>query len=281
MLTIHNVIHRCSVILAAMLLALSGWNQTALGAGAPTHIHEFPHPKAVAHYHPRAGQQLRLQDVRYALEQGVHGIELDLHMRDGEVVANHDGPTPPSPRLSDALRLIVRYQDRFPTVQRDGRQFFVVIEPKVNDPALFDATVDVLEGFAPHLSTAVGPGDGPRGITVVVTGGHVGPFAERYQDSRERLDRLFIMENRDYSGRIVSLAPGIPRFQWTAIQYPRHRGRVEALHAGTDESLKGRYNIRVWATGNNLEELLASGVDSINVDHEQIPAFVARVRARR
>lgn len=248
-------------------------------AAPMTYIHEFPHPKVAAHYHPRFLWQLRIQDVRYALIEGVNSIELDLHMRGDEVVANHDGPTLPSPRLGDALSLIMRYKANRPTVQRDGLQFFVVLEPKNNDPALFDAMVKVLEDFAPYLSTSVGPKDGPRGITVVITGSHLKALRERFQREPERLNRLCILENRNYDGEITSLTPGAPRFQWTAIQYPQHRGRVQPLHDGTDTELKGRYNIRVWAAGNSLEEVVADGVDSVNADHEQIPDFVALVRS--
>jgi len=190
--------HQGASRVAAVLLALLVLTVLA-GTARATFIHEFPHPEVVEHYHPRAGQSLQLRDIRYALEQGCHGIELDLHLRDGEVVCNHDGPEMASPRLEDALRLIVRYMDRSPTVQRDGRQFFLVIEPKTNDPALFDATARVLERYADHFSTAAGPEDGPRGITVVVTGAHLGPFGARLGDYPPALDRLCILENNDYT----------------------------------------------------------------------------------
>lgn len=256
---------------ATMLLPIA-----APATAAPmTYIHEYPHPRVVEHYHPRAGQQLYLRDARYALEQGCHAIELDLHLRDGEVVCNHDGPTVSSPRLADVLRLIVRYQNSAPTVQRDGLQFFVVLEPKANDPILFDAIVDVLQGFAGYFSTGARPETGPRGITVVFTGSWLDELEARFQRRRGLLDRLCILENRGYEDRIISLAPKQPRFAWTALRYPVTVERVAGLQAGTDSSLKGRYNVRIWGGAGRFAEMLATGADSINVDHEQVPEFVA------
>src|SRR5690606_38446259 len=80
------------------------------------------------------------------------------------------------------------------------------------------------------------------------------------------------------SSEIRNLSAGAIPFQWTAIQHPGEYGRVNALHAGTDTRLAGRYNIRVWGEGADLGGALFSGADSVNCDHEQVDPFMDLVR---
>lgn len=257
---------------AACALAASA-TRAAAPAVETTHIHEFTHPRVVVHYHPRAGMQFLLEHARYALENGAHGLELDLHMRGDEVVCNHDGPTPQSPRLRDVLTLILQYQGQRATVHGDDRQFFLVLEPKDNDPALFQQVFDILGEHLSRLSTAAAPGDPPRGITVVVTGAWLAQMRARFADRLPDLNRRCILENHDYTGEITNLSSGAIPFQWTAIQHPGEQGRVNALHAGSDARLTGRYNIRVWGSGADVGGAFFSGADSVNCDHEQVVPF--------
>src|SRR5205085_969781 len=102
--------------------------------------HEFPHPRVIVHYHPVTGEQFTLSHVQFALTNQVHAIELDLHFRaaDGEIVVNHDNATAASPTLAQVIQMIVQQEAGDRTVNHDGRQFFVVLEPKENENRLFD-----------------------------------------------------------------------------------------------------------------------------------------------
>jgi hypothetical protein len=222
--------------------------------------------------------QFLLSHAQYALDHGAHAIELDLHMRGGDVICNHDGPTPESPRLRDVMALLVQYLGQKATVHGDNRQFFLVLEPKDDDPAIYRQVFDILGEQMAHLSTAARPADKPRGITVVITGAHVGDMRAYFADRLSDLNRRCILEGHDYSREIGNLSDGKFPFQWTAIQHPGEYGRVNALHSGTDSRLKGRYNVRVWGEGASLGDALASGADSINCDHEQVVPFEALVR---
>lgn len=249
------------------------------GAAAPAaSIREFAHPRVVVHYHPRAGMQFLLEHAQYALDNNAHALELDLHMRGADAVCNHDGPTPRSPRLRDVVNLIVQFQGQKATVHGDDRQFFLVLEPKDNDTALFQQIFDILGDNLSSLSTAVSPGDGPRGITVVITGAWLKQMRAYFEGRVADLNRRCILENRDYSAEITNLSTGAIPFQWTAIQHTGEYGRVNALHSGTDAQLTGRYNVRVWGEGADQGGALFSGADSINCDHEQVVPFQNLVR---
>lgn len=96
-------------------------------------IHELPHPRVVVHFHSEGVPSLR--QVGQALRHGVHAVELDLHFRSdgsgcGDVVCVHDEATPDSPRLTDMIKLILDQRAGRSGVQGDGRQFFLVLEPK-------------------------------------------------------------------------------------------------------------------------------------------------------
>lgn len=243
-----------------------------------TFIRELPHPRVVAHYHPRAGMQFLLWHARFALNHNAHALELDLHMRGNDVICNHDGPTPQSPRLRDVIQEIVQFQGQKASVHGDDRQFFLVLEPKDNNPALFQQVFDILGENLAHLSTAVRPGDSPRGLTVVITGAWLHQFRAQFADRIPDLDRRCILENHDYTTEIQNLSDNEIPFQWTAIQHPGEYGRVNALHSGADRQLAGRYNIRVWGAGRYIHDAFFSGADSINCDHEQLVPFENFVR---
>ena len=90
-----------------------------------SYIREFPHPSIVIHYHPTR-RQFSLDDVRFALCEGLHALEVDLHLcgRDGQVVCNHDRPSAQSPALDQVIDLILTLKGNRATVNDDGRQFF-------------------------------------------------------------------------------------------------------------------------------------------------------------
>jgi hypothetical protein len=170
---------------------------------AQSWIHEFPHPRVVVHFHsedvPSLGQ------VDQALRQGVHAVELDLHFRSdgsggGDVFCGHDEVTPDSPRLTDMISLILDRKGGRSTVQGDGRQFFLVLEPKDPDLRLFEGIYTILSGVQDELSTAVEPESGPRAITVVITGDYVmqciGWLLARHGTSA---NRLLVGEAIDYT----------------------------------------------------------------------------------
>ena len=240
-----------------------------------TYIHEYPHPRVIVHYHPAAGEQLTLDHVEFALVHQVHAIELDLHYReDRQIVANHDSATAESPTLDQAIQRIVQHAHGDTTVHHDNRQFMLVLEPKHNDARLFNGMLQILREYTPYLSTAVSSGDSPRGITVVITGDYVQQFAAQLAPSRR--NQLCIVEGYNYSDEIINLAADQAPFQWVeSIQHDGERGRVNALHTGTDRHFAGTYNLRVWdcQTDADLSRGLASGADAINADRAQVAPF--------
>jgi len=253
------------------------WVSLLLGvpAGAGT-ICELPHAPLVVQLHPSADEPFRLEDIDEALREGVNGIELDLRYRagDGAVVCGHskrglaDRPT-----LAQSIERVLRFMGDSPSVQRDGRQFFLVLDFKERSAGLYDGSIATLRRYAARWSTSAAPAGPPRGITVVASGQRAGLKA--HVEGRT-LDSLCIIEGVDYADRIRNRSPEPGRgFQWIAIQHPGERGRVRALHAGTDLSARGAYNVRAYDCHGSLPDCVARGVDAVNADRGEI----ARARA--
>lgn len=243
-----------------------------------TYIHEFPHPRVVVHYHPTT-EQFSLEDVDLALGQRVHALELDLHFRpqDRQIVCNHDRSTAVSPTLDQAVSRLLDWMGSSATLHADGRQFFLVLEPKHVSTDLFDGVLEHLSRYASRLSTAVGRGDAPRGITAIITGEYRRHFHAHF--AATRINRLCIVEDHDYSQEIVNLAAGHPPFQWVALKSGSERGRVNDLHTGQDARLRGRYNVRVWdCRPRDLGQCLAAGVDQINCDRVHVETLKELIR---
>lgn len=224
----------------------------------------------VVHFHsediPSLGQ------VNQALRQGVHAVELDLHFLSdgsggGDVFCGHDEVTPDSPRLTEMISLILDQKGGRPTVQGDGRQFFLVLEPKDPDSSLFEGIYAVLSGLQGELSTAAEPGGGPRPITAVITGNYV-PQCIGWLQARHGLgvNRLLLGEAIDYTGVIEDISSAKPpvTFQWATLQYDDTlAGHVNALHMADDPGYAGRFNARVWDTDTDdqFTQALAAGFD--------------------
>ena len=254
-------------------------------AAPATCIHEYPHPAVVVHFHPRPAVDgsFRLAHALYALEQRAHAIELDLHYRasDGQAVCNHDGPTPDSPTLEQVVAAIMARLSGG-SMYGDGRQFFLVLEPKMEDSRLFEIIYQVLDRHRAYLSTAVSPGDPPRGVTAVITGSYRDRFLEHLSGrfSREAVNRLCIVEGEDYTGQITNLSP-TPFQWWGATRHDGQRGLVNRLHAGQAPERRGQYHLRVYfdraitadQRRNNLRLALASGADAINCDRDELAPF--------
>jgi len=242
-------------------------------ANAMTYIHEFEHPRMVVHYHPTTAQ-FGLLELRAALGQGVSAVELDIHLRasDNQVVCNHDSATPESPTLAQALDLVTRRKTADCTINGDGKQFFVVLEPKESSPRLFDAIADVLRDCEHHLSTAVGQKDGPRRLTVVITGAYPDKFYANFRP--DVVNRLCVVERHDYAGEISDLSKSGRTFNWVSIRHSKTEGKdasiVQTLQSGTDPSCPGRFNVRIWDCHRDLAIGLAAGADSLNCDIGEI-----------
>jgi hypothetical protein len=200
---------------------------------AVNYIHEFPHPSIIIHYHP-SRHGFSLDDVRFALSERLHAIEVDVHLdrRSQQVVCNHDRPTPHSPALEQVIDLILTWKGASPTVYGDGQQFFLVLDPKDGSADLFRNIIRVLDRYARHWSTAVGEADGPRGITVVISGKYRDRLHARLR--AQEVDRLCIVEGRDYRQSIRDLSNNSTPFQWVALRHGSEKGRVNALHTGSD-----------------------------------------------
>lgn len=247
-----------------------------------TYIHEFPRPPVVAHFHPDSndGGDFAPDHVQRALTAGVGAIEVDLRYRasDAAVACNHDRAKATSPTLNEVIDLIVEHQGRAETVHGDGKQFFLVLEPKESTTQLFEQMYAVLGRYAHLLSTAVGPGDGPRPVTIVLTGSFHklchGFLSGRYGSAP---NRLFISEDVDYTGVVVDISPrrDALTYQWTVLRRGRRevpRGRINALHLGADPHLPGRFNVRVWdtKTDDDLRLAVAAGADSVNCNLSKV-----------
>ncbi|HYQ96458.1 MAG TPA: hypothetical protein VER38_05560 [Candidatus Eisenbacteria bacterium] len=213
-----------------------------------------------------------MADIDRALSAGVHGIELDLRLRrsDRAVVCSHSARgLEERPTLAASIDRILRYRGDSGTVQKDGLQFFLVLDVKERSPLLYRGIVRTLRRYADSWSTtAAGPDGSPRGMTVVVSGGARG-LAGTLEAATA--DSLFILEGQDYRGRIRQVSPEGGRFQWIAIQHPGERGRVRALHAGTDLATPGVFNVRAYDCHRRLAECAAAGVDAVNADLDELP----------
>src|SRR5690349_18496592 len=201
-----------SAFLAVCFVGLAALAPTGCGGN---YIYEYPHTRVSLHAHPHSGERLDLDKIRTALAKGVHEQELDLHYRrsDGRIVADHDNAFPSSPTLTSVIDTILTYRGPAATVQNDGRQFMVVLEPKQpendeegNAQQLLEGTFTVLQGYAQYLSTDAGRFGAARGITAVITGSLAQTFYRQYQG--RGLDRLAIVEDHNYSGEIIDRSPG-------------------------------------------------------------------------
>ena len=241
-------------------------------------ICEFPHPHLVVQFHPSARESFSLSDIDQALGKGVSAVELDLRLRasDGVVVCSHSRrDLERRPTLEQALDRVPVFQGASRTVQRDGFQFFLVLDFKERSPALYDGVVAALRERAARWSTA-GDDGVPRGVTVIASGERAGLMA---RIPAATLDSLFIVEGVDYTGRILDRSPEPRRtFQWVAIQHPMERGRVRSLHHGTDLAGRGVFNVRVYDAHGAIGWCAASGVDAVNADRGEIAAAVRLAR---
>ena len=177
-------------------------------------INEFPHPPLVVHFHPNTGQ-FKLDDLRFALDHKVHAVELDLHFRDGIVVCNHDSATSESPTLRQALDMIFRRK------VRDGLQFFIVLEPKENSGALFDAILKVLGDYQARLSMSSKRLSKPRDVTVVITGAYPAEFYSHFAPGA--VNRLCIVER---GMTIQGRSPTCPATSSTGFRSGTRRGQA-------------------------------------------------------
>lgn len=257
---------------AIALLAALG---SVPGVADASTICELPHPRLVVQFHPAAREPFNLSDIDRALAAGVHGLELDVRLRpaDRAVVCNHSARgLADRPTLAQSIDRILEHQGEASSVQRDGLQFFLVLDVKEDSPAVHAGIVEVLRRYARHWSTAAGPHDGPRGITVVVTGSAPGLA---HAATERTVDSLCIIEGLDYRGRIRNISPGAACFQWISIQHPGERGRVRALHTGMDLAKKGIFNVRAYGCHAGLAECVSAGVDAVNADRSELPAAMA------
>jgi hypothetical protein len=252
--------------------------------GSQTYINEFPHPRLVVHYHP-TGQQLTLEELGQALDRKVGAIEVDLHIResDGQVVCNHNAATAESPTLTQVIELILKRKSGAETVNHDGLQFFLVLEPKQNSARLFDGIANVLRKYQQCFSTAVGPKDGPRGITVVITGSYPSEFYSHFEPAV--IDPLCIAERHNYSGEVTDLSKHGRPVNWISIRHSKTPGddakRVRALQSATDHGSPGKFNVRIWDCHQDLALGLATGADSLNCDLAEIDPFLKMLADRR
>ena len=73
------------------------------------------------------------------------------------------------------------------------------------------------------------------------------------------------------------------QFFLVSIQHPGERGRIRALHQGTDLARAGVFNVRAYDCHRRMKACVSSGVDAVNADLEEVPGAVdlaARLKPR-
>src|SRR5262249_23346968 len=138
--------------------------------------------------------------------------------------------TPSTTTLNAVIEYLLASKSGRSSMYGDDRQFFLLLALK--RPAnlsverqLSKELITVLDRHSSELSTAVGPTDGPRGITVIISGDTTNL---RNEWLGPRLNRLCIVEGVDYGGQIVPRSP-FP-FQWKSYDLDNFRGRVNDDH---------------------------------------------------
>ena len=275
-------------VLSLLLVELAGFG---LIGCTGNYIYEYPHTRVSIHAHPHSGERLNLDKIRSALSKRVHEQELDLHYRrsDGQIVADHDNAFSSSPTLTSIIDAILAHRGTASTVQNDGRQFMLVLEPKQpendeegNVQQLLEGTFTVLQRYAPYFSTAVGRFGAPRGITVVITGSLAQTFYQQYQG--RGLNRLAVVEEHNYAGEITDRSPAQnPRlpFQWTALKYGDSSGELRGMVNARHDS---GYNVRAWFDDDGDDAVrvaFAAGADSLNCDFNQIDFCNGMLRSQQ
>jgi hypothetical protein len=241
------------------------------------------------HFHPTSSPSLTLGMVETALDQGVRAVEFDLRERANgagyDIVSGHDRAEQSSPTLQQVFQAILDRMGIAPTVQDDGYQFFLVLEPKESTPRMYEQILDILETHEDQLSTAVGPCDGPRPITVVMSGAsttiretlvtaHGGDVDHVFAE----VDRLFITEDYEYpTGGYVNLSGDDATYKWRSREHEGERGLVNDRH------LKG-VNLRTFFSWpddlDDAREAFLAGSDEVNCDHDQVSACMDFIRSQ-
>ena len=250
-----------------VLLAIAAASSRIAVAGT---IWEFPRAHVVVEYHPSASRPFTLGEIDTALDAGVHAIELDLRYRpaDGAVVCSHlKKGLEARPTLAEAIERVLSFQGGAPTVRGDGLQFYLVLDIKDDSPALAAGVVRALRQHTERWSTAAGPGGEPKPITVVISGKH-SRLARQFPV--RTLDSLCVLEGVDYGNRIENRSESRGTFQWISLKHPAKRERVRALQLGRDDSVRGRFNVRIYGCGSRLEDCFDSQADAVNADQDQL-----------
>jgi len=248
----------------------------------PAYIHEFPHPPAVVQFHPRKNQPFTLAQLDQALREGVRAVELDLRFRrsDAAVVCSHESrDLAHRPTLGEALDAVRKFRGESATVRHDGLQFFVFLDLKDESPEFHRALMRTLAARAGCFANSAHADSGPRGITVIVTGYRAA--LERTEPARA-LDTLCVIEGREYDGDRITDRSSVGRapdadpetFQWTAVEYPVERSRVRAIHDGSDDRVRGYFNVRVIGARGHVARAIDSGADAVNADLDEIAGAV-------
>ncbi|HEY7413768.1 MAG TPA: hypothetical protein VH593_01135, partial [Ktedonobacteraceae bacterium] len=296
------VVAGCSPLPTAPTKALADM-ATPPSTTATTYIHEFPHPIVSVHYHPNPSfaPQFTISEVNDALQWNVNALELDLHYypAGNTIVCNHDGSNSASPTLEAVIQLILAKKGTSSTVNNDGLQFNLVLEPKAASTdaennlgdqyytLLFDGVAQILTKYKDEWSTAVAANGDPRGITVVITGAYTQQFYNHLTNNgadQSQLNQLCIVEaglNSPIKQDIMNLSPQQVPFKWNAIEHSNEQGQVNQLH-------EGGVNVRVWkderilsiATDNMLKAM-AAGADEINADHDQVQTLQQLIRSQQ
>lgn len=268
-----------------------------------TYIHEFPHPIISVHYHPNPlfALQFSIGEVDDALQWNVNALELDLHYYPaGEtIVCNHEGSNGDSPTLEAVIQRILAKKGTSPTVNNDGLQFNLVLEPKAASTdaeknlgdqyytLLFDGLAQILAKYKDEWSTAVAADGDPRGITVVITGAYTQQFYNHLTNNgadQSRINQLCIVEaglNSPIKQDIINLSPQQVPFKWIAIEHSNEQGQVNALH-------EGGINLRVWKderilslAEDNMAHAMAAGADEVNADHDQVQTLQQMIHSQQ
>lgn len=223
-----------------------------------------------------------------ALDHGFHSVEVDIHLRKGELVVAHNGFLLRRKRTLEKLylrplseRVLLNGKH---SVHADGTAGFVLyIDIKDGCPDLLDTLVSQLQRHADILSVWE-HGQLVQGAVTVIVGAC---GRESVWLSSER--RWFQFDGRQHHPGGPYAAAVIPRIGMPLRRITKWRGRgtmdpqeLAPLRATIAQAKAEGRQIRFWAATNKpkvWQLLLDEGVDVINVD--RIERFARFMAARR
>ena len=254
------------LVAATALLTLNPAQSAEITRPATNHIIPLIH----AHAHNDYAHTRPLFD---ALDHGFCSVEADLYLVDGKLLVAHNLSDVKPDRTLQALYLDPlreRVRKNGGRVYAGGPEFTLLIDLKTNWPAIYPVLHGVLKQYAGVLSTFSAGAKQTNAITTIITGNRsLEMFAGetiRYAAFDGQLTDLDSNES-------ANLIPWISSnwnetFKWRGVGEMPADEKQKLAEIVEKAHQPGR-KVRFWATPDQpafWQELLANGVDLINVD---------------